>query len=179
MAELSTIARPYAEAVYAAAAANNAVDAWSDVVQALAQIVTHPEVQQVIADPKLSKAQRQSLLIDLLRMPLPDQAERFIALLIDNDRVDTLPAIAEQFDALKNRHEGVSVAHIESAFPLEPTQVADLLVSLEQKFGVKLKPQVTVNATLIGGMKVTVGDQVLDTSVQAQLTRLRDTLVAQ
>ena len=89
-----------------------------------------------------------------------------------------LPEIAEQFIALKNRHEGTAQAEITSAFELSEAQVKDLVVALESKFSLKLKPHVTVDPSLIGGVRVAVGDQVLDTSVQAQLTRMRDMLAA-
>jgi F-type H+-transporting ATPase subunit delta len=89
-----------------------------------------------------------------------------------------LPQIAEQFDLLKNQFEGSAVAQITSAYELTDAQVAELLAGLEKKFGLKLKPSVTVDSSLIGGVRVVVGDQVLDTSVQAQLARMRDTLAA-
>jgi len=79
---------------------------------------------------------------------------------------------------LKNRHEGTELARISSAFPLSDDQVGQLVAGLEKKFGLKLKPVVTVDASLIGGVRVVVGDQVLDTSVQAQLAQMRDTLAA-
>ena len=89
-----------------------------------------------------------------------------------------MPEIAEQFQTLKDKGEGVAQAEIASAFPLSDEQVSDLVKTLETKFKLKLKPHVTVNNALIGGVRVVVGDYVLDTSVQAQLNRLRDALVA-
>lgn len=114
-----------------------------------------------------------------MKSALPAEASNFIDLLVENDRVITLPEIAEQFEDLKNRHEGSAIAKIVSAYELSDSQVQELLAGLEKKFGVKLKPEITVDNSIIGGIRVTVGDQVLDTSVQAQLTRLRDTLAAQ
>jgi F-type H+-transporting ATPase subunit delta len=104
--------------------------------------------------------------------------ENFVALLVSNDRLLLLPQIAEQFEALKDTAEGVAQANITSAFPMSEDQVSQLIALLEPKFGLKLKPHVTVDAALIGGVRVQVGDQVLDTSVQAQLVRMRDTLAA-
>ena len=105
-------------------------------------------------------------------------AQNFLELLIDNERLLLLPQIAEQFEILKHKHEGTALARITSAFPLEDAVVNELGASLEKKFGLKLKPEVTVDADLIGGVRVMVGDQVLDTSVQARLARMRDTLAA-
>lgn len=101
-----------------------------------------------------------------------------MTLLVENDRLLLLPEIASQFLWLKNRHEGTADAEIASAFALTDAQVADLVAGLEKKFGVKIKPTVRVDASLIGGVRVAVGDQVLDTSVRAQLDRMRDALVA-
>jgi F-type H+-transporting ATPase subunit delta len=99
-------------------------------------------------------------------------------LLVENDRLLLLPDIAEQFAALRNRHDGTAQAEITSAFEMSDAQVQELVAALEQKFGLKLKPSVTVDPSLIGGVRVAVGDQVLDTSVQAQLARMRDQLAA-
>ena len=109
---------------------------------------------------------------------MPQAARNFIELLVENDRLLLLPDIATQFVVLRNRHDGTAQAEITSAFELSDAQVKELVTALEHKFGLKLKPSVTVDPSLIGGVRVAVGDQVLDTSVQAQLARMRDTLAA-
>jgi F-type H+-transporting ATPase subunit delta len=96
--------------------------------------------------------------------------------LVANDRLSLLSHIAEQFHAFRDEAEGVAQADITSAFPMTEQQVSDLIKLLEPKFGLKLKPHVNVDASLIGGVRVQVGDHVLDTSVQAQLVRMRDTM---
>ena len=179
MAELSTIARPYAEALFGAASADGAgLDAWAELVNEMAQAAQHPEVQAALSDPALDAAARVSLLRALLKSPVSSQAENFLALLAQNDRLALLPEVARQFMEQKNRREGSAEALIESAFELSDAQVAELVAGLEKKFQVKLKPDVRVDPSLIGGVRVTVGDQVLDTSVSAQLVRMRDALVA-
>ena len=104
--------------------------------------------------------------------------QNFVMLLVSNDRLLLLTHIAEQFRALKDAAEGVAQANITSAFPMSDVQVSELITLLEPKFGLKLKPHVTVDTSLIGGVRVLVGDHVLDTSVQAQLVRMRDTMAA-
>ena len=179
MAELSTIARPYAEALFGAAHADGAgLAAWAELVAEMAQAARHPDVQAALSDPGLDAAGRAALLRSLLKSPVSQPADNFLTLLADNDRLVLLPEIATQFVQLKNRHEGSAEAHIESAFELSDAQVAELVAGLEKKFDVKLKADVRVDASLIGGVRVTVGDQVLDASVRAQLQRMRDTLVA-
>lgn len=130
-----------------------------------------------MTDPRLDDAQRGQVFTSLIKSPLPSRAQ-FIDLLVQNDRLLLLPIIATQFVDLKNRHEGTAQAEITSAFEMSDAQVNELIAALEVKFGLKLKPHVTVDQSLIGGVRVAVGDQVLDTSVKAQLARLRDTLAA-
>ena len=179
MAELSTIARPYAEALFASAKGDQAsLASWSDLVNELAAVASLEDVRDALTDPRLSNEQRFELFCGLVKSALSDQARNFIELLVQNDRILLLPQIAEQFDLLKNQFEGSAVAQITSAYELSDAQVAELLAGLEKKFGLKLKPSVTIDASLIGGVRVVVGDQVLDTSVQDQLARMRDTLAA-
>jgi F-type H+-transporting ATPase subunit delta len=179
MAELSTIARPYAEALFGVARADSAgLTAWAELVAEMAQAASHPEVRSAVADPQYDSAQRVELFASTLKTPLSIDARNFLALLVENGRLLLLPEIASEFLWLKNRHQGEADAEIVSAFPLADAQVAELVAGLEKKFGVKIKPMVSVDASLIGGVRVAVGDQVLDTSVRAQLDRMRDALVA-
>jgi len=182
MAELSTVARPYAQALFATVHNDAAaLDAWSACLANLAQLVDVEAVRAALGDPRLSDAQRADALFALLEksaQTLPPTARNFIELLLANDRMLALPQIAVQFEALKNQQAGSALAEITSAFALDDTQVHDLITGLEKKFGLKLKPVVTVDSSLIGGVRVAVGDQVLDTSVRARLTQLRDTLAA-
>lgn len=179
MAELSTIARPYAEALFESVRSDaRGLEYWSGVMSLLAQVSSMDDVLEAMSDPRLSDAQRTQLLVGLVPQDLPEQAANLVALVVENDRVHALPQIAEQFELLRNRLEGTALARITSAFPLDDAQVADLLRGLEHKFGLKLKAQVAVDSELIGGVRVAVGDYVLDTSVQARLAHLRDTLAA-
>lgn len=179
MAELSTVARPYAEALFSAARDDKAgLPAWADLVSEMSQVASNPDVREAMADPRLGDKQRVELFSGLIKAELPQAARNFIELLVENDRLLLLPDIATQFVVLRNRHEGTAQAEITSAFELSDAQVKELVAALELKFGLKLKPNVTVDQSLIGGVRVAVGDQVLDTSVQAQLVRMRDQLAA-
>jgi len=182
MAELSTVARPYAQALFATVRNDAAaLNAWSVCLANLAQLVDVEPVRAALGDPRLSDVQRADALFALLEksaQALPPTARNFVELLLANDRMLALPQIAAQFEALKNQQAGTALAEITSAFALDDAQVQDLITGLEKKFGLKLKPIVTVDASLIGGVRVAVGDQVLDTSVRARLTQLRDTLAA-
>jgi len=178
MAELSTIARPYAEALFASARATGDLDGWVRLVDEMSTVVRHPQVAQLVSDPKLGGTQVFDLLTGLLKSALPEAGSNFLRLLVKNDRLAALPEIARQFRLLKNDAEGVADCLIESAFAMSDAQVADLLGQLARKFGLKLKPEVRVDPSLIGGVRVTVGDHVLDTSVRTRLAQMHAALTA-
>jgi F-type H+-transporting ATPase subunit delta len=102
----------------------------------------------------------------------------FLRTVLDNGRLAALPLMAEQFQTLVHARQGVSEAIVYSAFPIDAAQLADIQGSLEKRFGGKLQLSVQVDPTLIGGVRVVVGDEVLDTSVKARLERMKTALLA-
>jgi len=178
MAELSTIARPYALALFESARADGTLPAWVDIADELAAVTAHPRVAEVIADPKLDKAQIFDLISGLMKSKLPASGANFLHTLIDNDRLATMPEVARQLREFKNNAEGVADCLIETAFPLADAQVNELVGALAKRFGLKLKPEVKVNPDLIGGVRVVVGDHVLDTSVRSRLQAMKAALTA-
>ena len=177
MAELATIARPYAEALFKAVSANDAA-AVSDQVSALAHVAGHEQVRQFADNPKVSAEQVFELVVSVVKGFLGDAAKNLLRAVIENGRLAALPEIAAQFHALVNARTGISDATIESAFPIEPAQLPDVVAVLEKRFGRKLNPSVTVVPGLIGGIRVVVGDEVLDTSVAARLEQMKVALTA-
>jgi F-type H+-transporting ATPase subunit delta len=173
MAELSTIARPYAGALFEAARSKNATDAWLPLLESLASAGSNPQVAGVAADPRLSDRQAFDLLAALVGQPLPQELASFLGLLIENDRLAALPEVAAQFRRLKNDAEGSADCLIETAFALSDAQLAELTALLARKFSRRLKAKTQVEPRLIGGVRVTVGDQVLDNSVLARLDAMR------
>lgn len=177
MAEHATIARPYAEALFHVAKSGNLAQ-WSDSVSEMAQLAAHPEVKAFVSNPKISKQQIVDTFLSLLKTNPGPEIKNFIGMLVENDRLILMPEIGEQFFALKNAEEGAADAEITSAFELSDAQVKDLVATLEKKFGRKLNPSVIVDNALIGGVRVVVGDQVLDTSVRAKLQKMHTALTA-
>ena len=177
MAELATVARPYAEALFRVAQTGD-MTAWSALVSELANIGANPDVQDFARNPNVTEAQVADAFASLVQSPLTAEAKNFIHMLIENGRVSLLPEIGAQFHMLKNAQEGAADASITSAFELSSTQVAELVSTLEKKFGRKLNPTVTVDSSLIGGVRVVVGDEVLDTSVRAKLQQMHVALAS-
>lgn len=177
MAEISTIARPYAEAVFEVAVAGD-LNAWSELLGNCAAVAANPEVVRLVGNPRVTGQQVFEVFAGVLGASLTPQGGNFLRELIDNGRVLALPEIATQFQALKNAREGAADAEVISAFPLSDAQLAELVGALEGKFKVKLLPRVSVDAGLIGGVRVVVGDQVLDTSVRSRLEQMRAALTA-
>lgn len=177
MAELSTVARPYAEALFQVARGGD-LGRWSELARELATIAGNTQMQAAVADPKLSNEQIYALFTGVLKSSLPAEGQNFVRTLITNGRLTLLPEIVRQFQQLKNAQEGVADADIVSAFPMADAQVAELVGALEKKFGIKLRAKVAVDASLIGGVRVTVGDEVLDSSVRTRLEQMRVALTA-
>jgi F-type H+-transporting ATPase subunit delta len=177
MAELATVARPYAEALFRVAKQGD-MAAWSELVSELAQVGSNPDVQAFAANPNVSDADMAQTLASLVKSPVTAEAANFIRMLVENGRVALLPEIGEQFQVLKNADQGAADAVITSAFEISDAQVAQLVTSLEKKFGRKLNPTVAVDPSLIGGVRVVVGDEVLDTSVRAKLQQMHVALAS-
>jgi len=177
MVELSTIARPYAEAAYEVAKATDMAQ-WSDWLEAWSTVASSADIKLLINNPKLTDEQILTVFVELSKTPAQAQAENFLRALVENGRLLALPEIARQFKELKNADAGAAEAVIASAYPLEASEVQNIAGALEKKFGRSLNVTVAVDASLIGGIKVTVGDQVLDSSVRAKLDAMKVALTA-
>ena len=178
MAEPSTVARPYAEAAFRLADAPNALGKWSETIGALAMVAQDARVQAAVADPNLTEAKVAGLFISILAGRLDAEGENFVRVLAENRRLELLPQIREQFEVLKNEREGVVEAEVHSAFELTEAQVSDLVQRLEGKTGRKVRTTVHINKDLIAGVRIVLGDKVIDGSARAQLGALETALKA-
>ncbi|MEF7614243.1 F0F1 ATP synthase subunit delta [Aquincola sp. MAHUQ-54] len=174
MAELATIARPYAEALFKAGGDAQAAQQ----LNVLAAVAANAQLQQFADNPKAEPAQVYDLVASVAGLPLTPALQNFLRTVIDNGRLAALPEIAAQFQALVNARSGVSDAIVYSAFPIEDAALAELSSALEKRFGRKLNLSVRVDPELIGGVRVVVGDEVLDTSVKARLEQMKVALTA-
>ena len=178
MAELATIARPYAEALFKSGS-NGDARALADQLDALAQIARNPALRQFADNPKAEAGQVFDVMTGALQgLPLSPLVVNLLRTVIDNGRLSALSEVAQQYRALVNEQLGVSDAIVYSAFPIEPQQMEGVLATLERRFGRKLNATVQVDPELIGGIRVVVGDEVLDTSVKARLEQMKVALTA-
>jgi F-type H+-transporting ATPase subunit delta len=176
MAELATIARPYAEALFKASSSDlNAAAVW---IEALKNIAEHPQLLQFADNPNISADQVFDLITGVAQVALPDQAKNFLRTVIENGRLSALPEIAAQFRVMKNAQGGSSDAVVYSAFAIDSAALADLAATLEKRFARKLNVSVELQPDLIGGIRVVVGDEVLDSSVKARLEQMKVALTA-
>lgn len=178
MAEPSTIARPYAEAAFRLADAQGKLADWSAMLANLAAVAADGRVRVAIGDPNFPAAKVAGLFISILAGKLNGEAENFVRVLAENGRLDVLADIRAQYEALKNEREGVVDAEIQTAFELDPAQVADLVSRLEKRTGLKVNARVSLDQSLIGGVRIVIGDQVIDGSARAQLAALETALKA-
>ncbi len=177
MAELATIARPYAEALFKATQGADR-GALCGQMAALAAVAANADVRQFADNPKVGAAQVFDVITSVAKAALDGKVSNLLQAVIDNGRLPALPEIAAQYQALVNASSGSSDALIQSAFPIDGAQLAEVSASLEKRFGRKLNTQVEVQPDLIGGIRVVVGDEVLDTSVKARLEQMKVALTA-
>ena len=176
MAEIATIARPYAEALFKASSADlSGTASWLDQVAAIA---ANPQLKAFADNPKASAEQVIGVISGVAGSQLPAAATNFLATVLENGRFAALPEIAKQFRALANAKSGSSDAVVQSAFPIGASELAQLGTTLEKRFGRKLQLTVEQDPSLIGGIRVVVGDEVLDTSVKARLEQMKVALSA-
>jgi len=172
MSELSTLARPYAEAVFRLAQGENDLAGWSSRIATLAAIVSDPQVARLIADPAVPAERVATLIIDVAGGELGERGANFVKVLAENDRLSLLPEIGAQFETLKANAEGTLEATITSAQELTQAQIDDLVAGLKAKFNRAVNVQVAVDPELIGGAVIAIGDQVMDGSVKGRLQRM-------
>jgi F-type H+-transporting ATPase subunit delta len=180
MAELATIARPYAEALYKAIADSDA-QALKAQASALAALAANEQLRQFADNPKVAAVQVFDLMAGVALsqgLTLDAKIGNLLRVVLDNGRLAALPEIAAQFGTLVNARSGVSDALIQSAFPIDGDALADVVDALEKRFDRKLNAKVEHVPELIGGIRVAVGDEVLDTSIRARLEQMKVALSA-
>ena len=146
MAEIATVARPYAEAAFEAALDKGSLASTSDSLQLLAAIGRNEQMRFVLSDPRVSAARKKELFADITGGKLDEVTRNLLAVLVDNHRELLIGEIEEQFEALKRDHERVVKARITSAQPLSDQQRADIVGALERRYGKRVEAEVDAKA---------------------------------
>lgn len=176
MAELTTLARPYAKAVFAFALANNDLENWSTMLATLSDIIKQEKVQQALSSPALTSEKQVAIVAEIYGEQLSEKGQNFISLLAENKRLLLLPMIVEQFEILKAKQEQLSRVNIKSAYALNTDVEQKLANALEKKLNCRVEVESAVDETLIGGVVIRTGDLVIDNSVRGRLAKLTESV---
>jgi F-type H+-transporting ATPase subunit delta len=176
MAELATIARPYAQAVFGLAKDSGQLAQWSEMLHFMTEVLGDDRVQLALANPKFTKDDIEHFLLGICGERLEGVARNLLVILVRNDRLPVLPLVLELYEQLREQYENIVDASVDSAFPLSDQQLASLVASLERHTGRKVQATVAIAPELIGGVTVRIGDDVWDASVRGQLNSMATAL---
>jgi F-type H+-transporting ATPase subunit delta len=174
--EKTTVARPYAEAVFRRAQETDSLDSWSDFLNLLGAVVEAPEASSFIGNPKVTRNDLEGLLVDLCSVDTMDEEKNLIRLLLQNGRLTLAPEIASHYERLMGEHQGRLQVQVSSAFEASQNQQTALTAALERRLRCQVKLISETDPSLIGGVLVRAGDLVIDASVKGQLQRLASEL---
>ena len=178
MAEISTIARPYAVAIFNLAKEENALSEWSDMLSFMSGVVENKAINSFVLDSKVLDTDREQLILNICGDKINSSGKNLIKLLVEYKRLLILTKITLLFEELKAKDEGVIEAEIIMADQPDKKMVENLLISLEKRFNKKIEGKVVIDRSIVGGTKIIVGDTVIDASVRGQLDNLAYTLKA-
>jgi F-type H+-transporting ATPase subunit delta len=178
MAETSTVARPYARAAFEHARDHKALEAWSDMLLKLGQVVAEREAQKLLASPKIATDRKVDIVIELADISVDDAGRRFLEALGGKGRLSVLGAIAEQFERLRANHEKRIDVIVVTAYALDDKQQNKLSGALKKRLNREISITTQVDPKLLGGVVLRAGDTVIDGSVRGRLNRLSEALIA-
>jgi F-type H+-transporting ATPase subunit delta len=172
MAEIATVARPYAEALFRSALEKGALEPVAESLTLVASIARDERMHSVFGNPRVSAQQKKDLIADVAGDRMDPITRRLLSLLVDGHREVLIGSIAEQFEELKHEHDKVLRARITSAQPLTDAQRSEIVSALEKRYGKKIEAELDVDPQLLGGARVQIGDQVIHASVRDALAQM-------
>ena len=176
MAEIATLARPYANALFDLARGDNALDEWSNMLSVLLGVVEEEKVEIFLEAPENSAREKALRLSELCGEEIDDRARKFLLALAEHDRLNLLSEVSRQFESLKAEAERLLAVRIQSARELSQNQIESFSGALKRRYGKEISLEIDVNNALIGGAVITAGDMVIDGSIRGKLNKLRDGL---
>ena len=174
--DATTVARPYAEAVFARAHETARLADWSDTLQFLAAALRDPTLVDFVTNPKVTPVQKTALLLDIGAGRLDAEAQNLVRVLVENDRLVVLPEIATLYETRRREAEGQTRVVVSSALPLDPAVLEQLAGALRAKLGQGVEITTEEDPSLIGGVRIRAGDTVIDGSVRGRLVQLANEL---
>ena len=178
MAETSTLARPYAQAIFNMASADDTFKAWSETLSLLQNVAANDAINELISNPEIQRAQIVSLFVDICKENLDEKGVNFLKVTAENGRLELLPQIADGFEIMRAEREGSIEAQVISAFAVNATQKKDIASALKKKFGREVTIKTETDKSLIGGIIIRAGDIVIDGSVKTQLEKITHSLLS-
>ena len=172
MAELASIARPYAQAVFELAKDSGHYGPWSEALEFLAKVAADKDMAALFSNPRVSRQQAADIVIELLGEAVGDEPKNLVRLLAQNRRLQALSAISEQYELLRAEAERTIRAELESALPISDEEQHRIAGALKTRLGREVELVVTTNRELVGGAVIRAGDLVIDGSIRARLERL-------
>jgi F-type H+-transporting ATPase subunit delta len=176
MAELTTLARPYAKAAFAEAQEKNALDAWSDDLSILAVFAADSDLEKILVHPSLTAQQQAQALLDVCGDKLNEAAKNLVAVLSENKRLALLPEIAALYEEMKAQLQNTVDVVVTSAFELTSEQAEKLTQSLKARLQCDVRMTSEIDETLVGGAIIRAGDLVIDGSVKGKLSKLAEAM---
>jgi F-type H+-transporting ATPase subunit delta len=176
MAELSTLARPYAQAVFQLAQDRNELATWSHRLHLLATIAVDPQTRVLLDDPRLARARLEGLFIEVAGEALDVMGRNLVRVLSENNRLALLAEIAAQYEILKAEAENTVQAELVAAQPVSEAKQAQICEALKKRLGREVELRCSIDERLIGGAVIRAGDLVIDGSALGRLERLAATL---
>ena len=176
MAELITLARPYAKAAFERAKAQQALAEWAEVLNAAGQVAADEATRQLLTDPGLAEQKKAEVILECTGQSVSEEQRNFLMILADNRRLALLPEIATLFNSFRAELERTIDINVSSAFELTAEQQQKLAEALSRKLDRNVQIEAAVDKSLIGGLVVRTGDLVIDASVRGKLTKLAESL---
>ncbi len=174
--DTTTIARPYAEAVFAIAREQDALERWSAALGQLGVIISDPAIQAQIGNPNIARERLCDLILAIANNALDTAPTHLVKLLVANDRLAILPEIARLYDQMKTAEQGVRQIQVRTAFDLDNAERDALTATLKHHFGATIELAVETDHSLIGGVEIRADDVVIDGSVRGRLQQLANEL---
>ena len=176
MSESSSIARPYAQAIFELARDAGNFEHWSENLKNLSDIVNLPDMQAVLSDPRIARNQVLDIVLKIGESEFDELTQNFVRVLSHYRRLPSVPQIAQQYETLRAAEQGIIDAELETAYEIDDNQLSQLIDAMQNKLGRKVRLTRKLNADLIGGVVIRAGDWVIDDSIRARLDKLSSTL---